>query len=323
MPRHLAPAAVALWAMASATLANDSVAEKGAGGLILVHADAVTMEKEELYVSPSEVRVDYLFRNNENTDHTYLVAFPMPDIDPDDYLESDNGIPDKNSDNFMDFKVKAAGVEVTPELEMRAQIAGIDITARLTALGIPLNPLADATRDKLKAVPHDRLAELTTMGAIRYYEDTAEPEWSLRSTYYWTQTFPANAGLAVSHVYKPAVGGTFFTTESLSDDYYAKTYCVDADTAKALRKKLAALPDQNMLLVTSLVDYILTTGANWGGSIGDFRLVVDKEKPDAIVSFCMDRVKKIAPTQFEVRRKDFFPDKDLKVLIVNTPPPAE
>jgi hypothetical protein len=323
MPKHIATAAMALWAVAAPALANDSVAEKGAGGLILVHADAVTMEKEDLYVSPSEVRVDYLFRNNEDKDHTYLVAFPMPDIDPDDYLESDNGIPDQNSDNFMDFKVMVAGHEVTPQLEMRAEIAGIDISGKLAALGIPFNPLADATRDKLKAVPHDKLVELTTMGAIRYYEDTAEPEWSLRSTYYWTQTFPANASLAVSHRYKPAVGGTFFTKESLDDDFYMKTYCVDADTAKALRKKLAALPDENTLLVTATVEYILTTGSNWGGAIGDFRLVVDKEKPDAVVSFCMDGVKKIAPTQFEVRRKDFFPDRELKVLIVNNPPPAQ
>ena len=47
-----------------------------------------------------------------------------------------------------------------------------------------------------------------------------------------------------------------------------------------------------------------------------FRLVVDKGKPDNLVSFCMDGVRKISPTQFEVRKTNFEPRRDLPVLIV-------
>lgn len=39
--------------------------------------------------------------------------------------------------------------------------------------------------------------------------------------------------------------------------------------------------------------YILTTDSHWAdGAIRDFRLVVDKEKPDTIVSFCGANVKR-------------------------------
>jgi hypothetical protein len=41
-----------------------------------------------------------------------------------------------------------------------------------------------------------------------------------------------------------------------------------------------------------------------------------KSKPDNFVSFCMDGVKKIGPTQFEVRKSNFEPAKDLNILIV-------
>ncbi|NLH79937.1 MAG: DUF4424 family protein, partial [Phyllobacteriaceae bacterium] len=42
----------------------------------------------------------------------------------------------------------------------------------------------------------------------------------------------------------------------------------------------------------------------------------DKGDTKNLVSFCADGVKKIAPTQFEVRAQNFTPTKDLSVLIV-------
>ena len=58
------------------------------------------------------------------------------------------------------------------------------------------------------------------------------------------------------------------------------------------------------------------TPSNWRSPIGDFRLVVDKGKPGNLVSFCEDGVRKISPTQFEVRRKNWRPTRDLHVLII-------
>jgi hypothetical protein len=68
------------------------------------------------------------------------------------------------------------------------------------------------------------------------------------------------------------------------------------------------------------IDYILKTGANWSGPIKDFRLVVDKGDPESLVTFCGDGVKKLSPTQYEMRKSDFAPDGDLAVLILNKIP---
>jgi hypothetical protein len=66
------------------------------------------------------------------------------------------------------------------------------------------------------------------------------------------------------------------------------------------------------------IGYVLKSGANWKGPIKDFRMVIDKGKPENLVSFCAEGVKKIAPTQFEVRKTDFEPKDDVapNVLIV-------
>jgi hypothetical protein len=65
------------------------------------------------------------------------------------------------------------------------------------------------------------------------------------------------------------------------------------------------------------LEYVLKTGANWSGSsIGRFRLVVDKGDPRNLVSFCMDDVRKISPTQFESIHSDYSPERNLEILIL-------
>ena len=63
------------------------------------------------------------------------------------------------------------------------------------------------------------------------------------------------------------------------------------------------------------MSYVLTTANNWATGIRDFRLVVDKGRADALVSFCGTNVRKISPTQFEMRATDFYPDRELEILI--------
>ena len=97
---------------------------------------------------------------------------------------------------------------------------------------------------------------------------------------------------------------------------YAKArYCADAAFFAAIDKRIGA-PDRDPGLPDWRIDYVLTTGANWAMPIGDFRLVVDKGRPGNLVSFCATGVRKISPTQFEVRHRNWRPTQDLHVIIV-------
>ena len=59
-------------------LANDTMAGGGVGGLQFEQTDKIRMEREDLYLSPREVRVSYVFRNLTTQDVRGRVAFPMP-----------------------------------------------------------------------------------------------------------------------------------------------------------------------------------------------------------------------------------------------------
>jgi hypothetical protein len=302
--------------------ANDSTARLGAGGIELVRNAEITMEKEVLFLSPDKVTVDYVFRNNAEKDRTLMVAFPMPEIKPIDYLESDIAVPDWESDNFMRFSVTAGGKNIEPQLDQRAISYGVDITDELTALGIPLNPLTDKTRQAVAKLPADQVAPLDQRGIIIAEEgNVPRPAWALRATYYWTQTFPAKKTIEVSHSYTPAVGGFFYYP---GQDYSKTTdafYCIDDGTKRAIAKKLKEAGAEFM--VARDLSYVLVSGANWAGTINDFTLKLDKTSPETIVCLCMDGITKTGPTTFEAHKTDFTPEKDFDVLFLEAVKPQQ
>lgn len=130
--------------------------------------------------------------------------------------------------------------------------------------------------------------------------------------YHWEQVFPAGKTLVVEHRYAPSAEASILSGSL--DPQTRKTYCVDADMAQSVAAGLGTKVGQ-----TAEIGYILTTANNWKGPIGRFRLVLDKLRPETLVSLCATGLRKISPTQFEMVKKDFVPQKDLAVLFVFLP----
>jgi len=335
--RHVgigALAALALWAVAPA-LANDSSAELTTGGLVLAKSADIEMRLEDLSISAKEIVVRYRFFNRAAHDVTTTVVFPMPDIVWDG-PDTNIAVPAPDSPNFLDFRTTIDGQPVTAENEQKAFAKGGDITARLAALGVPLAPQSEATGkalDALKAADKDALVQQGIAIPDDYdvgkgWEHHLAPNWTLKSSFFWTQTFPAGRELAVEHRYRPSVGETTGTEvgstmfDPATAKRYEALYCVDRSFIAGAR--IAQKPDATGAFTAPLFErriaYVLTTGANWAGPIGDFRLTVDKGEPDSLVSFCADGVKKVAPTIFEVRHANFTPTRDFNALILYRPP---
>ena len=325
----LTTAALAAFVAGSPAGANDSTAVLGAGGLELATTETISMDKEDLFISPSEVRVDYVFTNTSDKDVESIVAFPMPEIES--YTESEVGIANRDSDNFMDFKVEQDGAPIEPQLQQRAIVADLDVTADLEEQGIPKYALTAKAEEAVKKLPEDVVNDWVARGMLMrssWMEGDKEvteirPAWKLRSTYWWRTVFPAGKSVKVHHSYKPSVGGTVamtFIQDGKPNDYFAdyqKRYCLDDGFMKAAAKlEQAQKANPDTYYFEKWLSYILMTGNNWAGSIGDFHLTVDKEDPSAIVSFCGKDVTKTGPTTFEMRAKDFYPEHDLDVLIV-------
>lgn len=313
----------------SPALANDSIAELGTGGLILSRTDAITMAKEDLFISMDKVTVDYVFKNETDKDVEAIVAFPMPEIEANPY--SMPALPDDTSDNFLGFEVTLDGKAVKPQLDQRAFAVELDVTDLLRANGIPINPFAKPALEALEKLSVDMAQDWIDRGMIFVdtYDDGSgwknvrTPLWGLRSTYWWTSKFPAGKEVKVAHNYKPSVGATvgltFFSEGKFAGTYaaYKEKYCIDEAFERAVRKAAGDSPDGYPRLTETRIDYVLTTGGNWAlGNIGDFKLTIDKGDAKNLVSFCAAGVKKTGPTTFEWRQQEFYPQRDMEILIL-------
>jgi hypothetical protein len=132
-------------------------------------------------------------------------------------------------------------------------------------------------------------------------------------TYYWTQKFPAGKTTVVEHSYKPALWQSFAPKASPED---TARYCIDGAGEKAIDG--IARTDRVKVYFANGLNYILKTARNWSGPIGDFHLTIDKGDAKNVLSLCADGVKKTGPARFELRKKDFVPERDLALLIVTS-----
>lgn len=320
--------------------ANDTMSTLSAGGLVFVQTEDVKMASEDLYVSPTEVRVKYEFRNETDRDVKTLVAFPLPDITGSgDFMVS---IPTENITNIFGFETLFEGEPVAATLHQYAFATNIDYTQYLRDLGIPLTPFGEATVSAINALADADKAALFGRGLVvpidydggQGWQREFYPTWTLRSTYSWEALFPAGETVEVEHSYKPSVGGTVAVTflSPAYEDYdpateYKSKYCTDEGFVNTVRKTLPN-PDEpyGAPYTESWISYVWSTGGNWSGPIGKFHLTVDKGSPDNLASFCWDgEVKKTSPTTFEMEAADWWPpyNRELEILVLNKQEPVE
>jgi hypothetical protein len=312
-------------AMAAPAAANDSVASMGTGGLILQRTNGIEMRSEDLYVSAREIRVRYKFYNRTDRDITTLVAFPMPDVTG--RPESDLGIDQTDPLILTPFTTMVNGRRAATNVEQRAFLGGVEHTDLLRGLGVPLSPHRPETGPAILSLPRPQIDMLIELGLIedRSWTDAGvvhadfAPMWTLKTTHYWTQVFPAGREISINHRYTPAIGGSVGSIvgdpEMAGSDYLAEhrqRYCIEPGFIRGAER----MRRRRLTLSETWVDYVLTTGANWAEPIGEFRMVVDKGSSRNLVSFCGEGVRKTGPTTFEVRRRNYTPTRDLSVLIV-------
>ena len=311
-----------------AAVANDSEAAVGLGGLTLARNAAIGMDSEDLFISKDEVRVRYRFTNHSSRDIETTVSFPVPDLPGGiEGYYVDTAMPDFAK---LEFRTEIDGKPAQLSYIQRAEVAGRDVTQRVQALGWPLRWFdggeePPAFVERLSAAQKAAFRREGLLKPSKYQASILVPAWNLVTHVTRTQTFPAGRSVEVTHRYVPlaggSVGGNLERGARGYDDfkYRQRKYCIDRDFIAGFDRQRATLRNADggeAPYGEVWLSYILRSGANWRGPIGDFRLVIDKGKADSLVSFCMDGVRKISPTQFEVRKRNFEPSRDLDVLIV-------
>lgn len=328
MPRTCIRTIVCICMLAShPALANDSSAELTTGGLLLEKSADIEMRSEDLYVSAKEIRVRARLYNSSAHDVTTIVAFPMPEITIGS-SDVNLAVPTQDAQNLLGLATKVDGKVVQMNVEQKVFAGGIEYTDVLLRLGVPLAPHLSATNaalDRLARAAQDELLRLGLVGTEEFdvgkgMEKHLIARWTLKTTYFWQQTFPAKTAVVIEHRYVPSVGlsvqtsigSKWATTEGWLASYRSK-YCMDDAFLAAVER---AGSDDGAPFSEQRLSYMLTTGANWAGPIGTFRLVINKGDPSSLISFCGKGVKKIGATEFEMVRSHFVPKKNLDVLIL-------
>lgn len=314
--------------------ANDSTGFQGTTGIELAPTSDISMVSEDLAISPTLIRVAYVFRNVTDHPVSTLVVFPLPDLDLSQGLTAPNWAFPAAGANFLDFKIWVDGKPIAPTLERRAFFKGRDVTREVEAAGaLGLAPWLDGAYERqTAALPAAALDRLRRDGLIAEGEDPDTPQWQLRLRYFWNQTFPAGATVRVRHTYRPFVGRALIGKVGDIDgrgvvgrlvggrSETADRYCLDDGTRRALA---AAEKRKSLSGDVAELEYILTTARNWRGPIGHFHLTIDKGAPDNIVSLCWPGLRKTGPTTFEWTGTGFTPSRDIALLIFNGRRPGQ
>ncbi|CAN5896721.1 DUF4424 domain-containing protein [soil metagenome] len=323
--------------------ANDSASELAAGGLVLVKTDAISMQREDLTLSPSEVRVRYEMRNDTGQPVTLRVAFPMPEVPSDSPAGKTTSTGGHNiaikpvtDANFMQFRVWADQRELTPEIEVQALLpGGPDIAPALREIGglpLVLQPGTFLLEDK--TLPAETRRKLQALEAFEALDATAfRLPWTTHVTFHWMQTF-APGVTVIEHSYRPILGERLLVIEDNGrlvgsggeDPVHA--FCIDPATDQAIRaadKRLKAGKTDATVLAFTL-GYILKTARNWRGPIGTFHLVLqggpvifydEKRGEVRLTSLCTDLpLRSTGPQRLEVTVQDYVPKEDLRILYI-------
>ncbi len=296
--------------------ANDGIGAVGAGGIVFRHTDAIAMKKEVLDVSHRRISVDYEFVNESGADVEETIVFPLPAYPAFEQVsDSYYGQPDG-------FSIAVDGQPVRFDTVVRALLDGIDVTAQLRKAGLSDAQIAyhpsfgkQAGAAPLGAQQRRQLARLKLFGEGQTGE--TGPLWEVQVNYVWKQTFPSNQVVRVHHAYRPFVAAG--PGESGMDADTAKQYCADAAFLKSWNKLAARNGDPGgAYLNAAKVAYILKTGNTWKRGIEDFTLNVRKTNPAELVSLCFPGTfKKIDATTYQVRLRNFKPEKDLDIYFGN------
>ena len=282
----------------SPTIRRASIA---AGGLVAHREMRIVMAKEVLQISPTQIIVDYDFRNDTAQDVTTEVAFPVP---PYTYGPENPPISDAS---FSDFKLFIDGKVTSFQTEAKATLNGKDVTAILTADKIDI-----ASFGHLKQIDAAKTATRTWIlivcrrlnnSAWRSLGFSMQPMawglWTVNLKYHWTQTFPAHSTVHIRHQYSPVEGGELMLPDTLKNVSEHKQPTGDADTVKDdledMQRLESLCPDPGFLssLIGQLaasgpgygqyahprwVDFILTSANTWKQPIEDFTLIVERGK---------------------------------------------
>lgn len=302
-------------------------------GLIAGQKTPLKILSEDLVISPDLVRVRYVIANDTDTMRHEWIGFPVVDISPGDLwvkgspLAVWSEVADRRGLDPLDFMAFRVRVDGRPKEAQGQQNAylfkyghfgpTIPVTDVLKAAGLPLMMLErsdiiarlpDATKHAL----YDRhlLEAFEVNPAPGTYPAHYKPAWHVDTTFSWQQDFPAHHRFTVEVGYRPMTAGTAHPIRGGSLVGWPEPGCFADPAARSDDWVMRRV----MLRSTG---YIVMTANYWNGPIGRFHLTLDKQKPNALLSACVDHpLTKTGPTTYEFTAERYAPQNDIRTSVL-------
>ncbi|MHB1947786.1 MAG: DUF4424 family protein [Gammaproteobacteria bacterium] len=326
--------------------ADDTVEAAATGNIIFEKTPELIMQDELLTISKSasknineekfSIDVDFHFKNISDHDVTRKIAFVLPSV----RCQMDEntlwrGL-DSDGNGLKDFTTTVNNKSQSFTTRTEAVLGQRNITDLLTKLQIPLNPCKIQTTDNNQPDPRYSL----NLKKYHLLTETNEAAWSENIYFEWTQTFPAGKVINIHHHYTPVIGESVPSPRTLDDlnDYFIK----NTPPLKPVWNRnpitlihtnpsmtIANNNQKRLCVMPKWVKYHLTTGANWNGGIGVFKLIIkdDTRAPFAVNEFYKNNngmQTSINENAMTFTIKNFIPTQDLFVLFLSIPKsPAE
>lgn len=213
--------------------ANDGNYSLDSGQLTPLEADHIAMAEEDLRVAFSGIEVDYRFSNLDAREKSVTMGFPLPHASQVAKIEGDGPGPVGVVRMLASFRTRVNGqVKPFEGLDIVAvgftlpdpggtwydqQKTYFDLTRAVESIGVdPRQPgfeagIAEALEDETK------LQELVKAAPAAASHNWRPNFIEYRSVPFWTQKFPPDAEITVSHAYRPVPGDALFQQYGIRD----------------------------------------------------------------------------------------------------------
>lgn len=295
----------------SASGTVDPGRELATGGLSFVQDPAIVIESQEILITRSEIKIDYVMRNTTSAERSILAVFPMPEIDVSAIGDQSVKFADPKGANFVAAVFSVDGVAPTVEIEQRALALGLDITALLAAHQISPLPSDPALSGQLKRLPRVTKVDLLQRGVLRAEDERVEPNWTLKTTAHWRPSFPPRKSVTITLSYRPVSAASTFQSSHL--EAARSTHCLSAAADLAVTRKVAAQAGKVAFNWTSFVP---SPGSGLLGAARLFRLRIEKPSIDTVVVTCRSDMRPLGPTTLEWTAQNYA-EEELHVLFID------
>lgn len=276
-------------------------------GLHFAPIPQLVLDRIDLTLSPTVVRIGYRFANTGARDVVALASFPMPEVERSTPHIAVAGGNAADNINLLAASAFANGEPVQLSAQQRAVALGLDVTASLTEAQLPLFPQDAAINRQLAALPPAVAKELEVRGVIHLEDGQRQPGWMLHSTAFWRQTFKAGAVTNIQFVYA-ALSDTEPASDAAVSTAIEQT-CLEPAAAADLKRRaklVGAAPT-----ITTL--HYHHTSLSWPDSIGSLKLTIEVPDHETKVATCIGRLTSVSPRIFEWTATDISGDRDFRI----------